>query len=280
MEEIIVETNVSANIIIDNNGSNVDITPMTDIFELNIQLKNNGIKVGDVADPDNSTIVKKIYATIFQFYDEDYCRGETLNTYNSTFGKDNNYRLLNMFAKENVSDYNKNRLLTKAMEFKHIYCSIGNFTVLDLGRPKSINTERGSFYNSLKDSWPLTLLCIQDFLNGYSDFKNPLRNVFETSKTTIAYFNHYKGIENGFEQFCDDQYLSPKYHNNEPWFAYVDELSNGKYKVKLDLFDGLCFSKPLAETVIEAEQYIDRTQDKIIKRGEILLKEYIKRINK
>jgi hypothetical protein len=270
-------TKVKSNIIIDKNGSSAEITPMTDIFELNIQLYNNGLKVGDINDPDNSNIVKKIYTTIFPFYDENYCRGETLNTYNSTFGKDNNFRLLKIFAKENISDHDKNRLLTKAMEFKHIYSSIGNFTVLDLGRPKSINTERGSFYNTLKDSWPLTLLCIQDFLNGFSDFKNPLKSVFKTSETTIAYFNHYKNIKNGFETFCDDQYLSPKYYNNESQFAYVEEIQNGEYKVKLDLFDGLSFSKPLAETTIEVEQYIERAKNKIIKRGEILLNEYIKR---
>jgi hypothetical protein len=270
-----MDNNISANIVFNANGDSADITPTTDIFELNLQLyKEKGKKVGNIEDPDDSNISKKIYETIFPFYDDDFCRGETLNTYNSTFGTDNDYKLLETIKKEPISEDCKNTILSKAKNFKHIYCSIGNFTVLDRGKPNSINCSRG--INSLHDSWPLTLLCIQDYLNGFSNIKNPLKETFETSETTIKYFNHYKNINNGFEKFCDDQYLSPKCYGNEPQFSYVDELPNGKYKVKLDLFDGLDFSKPLAETIIEMEQYIDRATNKIIKRGEIILNEYLK----
>jgi len=259
----------------------VDITPKTDLYELIISLKNKGVKIIS-EDPDNCIISRKIYEKIFYFYDENIFRGDTLNTYNWTFGKSNNYRLLNILEKENISNNSKVALIEKVNCFKHIYHSIGNFTVLERwhknGEAFCINGSRGT--GSLRDSWPLTLLCIQDYISSYSKLeKNPLKYSFENNKDTIQYFSRYRLSENGFELFCDDHYFSPNLYDNKIEYGYVCKSNNGNYEVNLDLFDGLCFEKPLPENIQEIEQYIERTTKKIVERGKIILSEYGKSAN-
>jgi hypothetical protein len=260
------------------NNKNISINCNTDIYEKSNELKKIGINInGD--DPDDSEISKKIYEVVFPFYNENSCRGETLNTYSSTFGskQNKNWRLKNIIEKENITNGHKSELYEKIENFWHTIHTIGNFTVLERGHPHSVNCARGT--GVLHDSWPLTLLCIQDYINGYTmSDNNPLKNIFDTNESTILFFKRYKIIENGFELFCDDHYLSPKYYDTDPQFAYVDELKNGKYKVRLDLFDGLSFSKPLATTTREMEQFIDNATQKIIKRGNIILNKYLSSI--
>jgi hypothetical protein len=252
------------------------ITPYTDLMSL----KSQGINIIN-DDPDDCIISRKIYQTIFPFFDEKNCRGETLNTYNSTFGKDNG-RLMEILDKENVTGKCKENILIKAESFKHTYLSIGNFTVSERGR-NSINCSRGM--GVLHDSWPLTLLCIQDYLSGYSKLeKNPLRESFDANENTINFFKRYSSVKNGFELFCNDYYFNPQLYGNNKEATYVQEDKNGNYVVNLDLFDGLGFDglghwKSLPDSLIEIEQYIERATIKIFERGKVLIKEYSKKLN-
>jgi hypothetical protein len=129
-------------------------------------LKKTGIDILD-DDPDNSIISRKIYQCIYKFFNENTCRGDTMNTCNSTFGT-NNYGILDILNKQNISEENKIKIMNKIDEFRHIFFYIGNFTVLECSHKNSINTARGNYRGKLRDSWPLTLLCIQDYLSNYS----------------------------------------------------------------------------------------------------------------
>ena len=262
-----------------NNSLNTTITPYTDIYETITNLKNQGVNIIS-DDPDNCIISRIIYQSIFPFYNENNCRGDTLNTYNSTFGKDNNYRLMNILNKENISVKYRENLMEKIENFKHIYHSIGNFTILERwhkqGEVFCINSARG--IGSLHDSWPLTLLCIQDYLSGYSKIKNnPLQKSFDNNEATIKFFKRYLNIKNGFELFCNEYYFSPQLYENKIELTYLHENKNGNYDVNLDLFDGLCFLKPLPNNIMEIEQYIEKASIKIIERGKVMIKEYLKR---
>jgi len=269
------------------NGNSILITPETDIYEKIIGLKKQDKNIDRNNynnDPDNCIISKIIYKNIFEFYDENNCRGDTLNTYNSTFGKISNYRLKKYIKKENISIENERLLMEKIEKFKHTYLSIGNFTILERWQKKGetpcINCSRGSFWGPIRDNWPLTLLYIQDFLSDYKKLekeieRNPLRDSFEKNEATKLYFSRYKNKENGFELFCNDQYFNPKLYDNKD-STYVEEDKNGNYVVKLDLFDGLNISKPLPLNLKEMEQYIDKATLKIIERGKVLLNEYKK----
>ena len=90
-----------------------------------------------------------------------------------------------------------------------------------------------------------------------------MREAFEHNEETKAFFKRWKESKDGFEQF-----LSPKSFYDNPELAYVDQ----GYKVKLDLFNGLGFDKPVAETLDEIKQYIDNSTAKIIARGEAILR--------
>ena len=268
---------ISVTISINNNLSTI-ITPYTDLYETIMTLKNQGINIIS-DDPDNCIISRIIYQSIFPFYNENNCRGDTLNTYNSTFGKDNNYRLMNIINKENITIKYKNNLMEKIENFKRVYHSIGNFTILERwhkqGEVLCINSARG--IGSLRDSWPLTLICIQDYLSGYSRLKsNPLINSFNNNEATINFFKQYLNVKNGFELFCRDHYFNPELYENKIEASYLHVNKNGNYDVNLDLFDGLCFLKPLPDRIIEIEQYMEKATIKIIERGKILLNEYIK----
>jgi hypothetical protein len=258
------------------NNEVISICPMTDINELLPQLRNKGIDI-ITDDPDDCIVSRRIYHTLYHFYGENSCRGDTMNTYNNTFWSKNK-RLLRIMEEEHLSESDKMKILEKADQFRHISQAIGNFAVLECwheqGEVPCINSQRG--IGILRDSWPLTLVCIQDYLSGYLTLEeNPLRQSFDYNKATIAFFKQYTEGDNGFERFCDDQYLSPKFYGDEPELAYVSMFSNGKYLVKLDLFERLSFAKPLPKTVTEIEQYIEKVTAKIIARGSVLLKEYL-----
>ena len=264
-----------------NSSLSTTITPKTDLYETIIDLKKERINIISY-DPDNCIISRNIYEKIFsEFYDENNCRGDTLNTYNSTFGKFSNFRLKKYINKDNISIENKKLLIEKVEKFKHTYLSIGNFTILERwqkrGETPCINCSRGNFWGTIRDSWPLTLLCIQDYLSNYKILekvieKNPLFDTFEKNEATKLFFSRYINKPNGFELFCDDQYFSPQLYDNKE-ATYVED-NNGNYVVKLDLFDGLSFSKPLPLNLKEMEQYIDNATIKIIERGKVLLKKY------
>lgn len=64
-----------------NNSLNTTITPYTDIYETITNLKNQGVNIIS-DDPDNCIISRIIYQNIFPFYNENNCRGDTLNTGN------------------------------------------------------------------------------------------------------------------------------------------------------------------------------------------------------
>ena len=245
------------------NDLSMTVTPYTNMAKAVEELIKKGIKnAGDPKDPDDCIICKEIYKRVFPFYNEEKCRGETLNTYNSTFGRNFNY----ISKKEKPTT----ELLKKIDNFYQIFLTIGNFTILERGR-NSINCRRGSCFGSIRDSWPLTLLCIQDYLSGFSKLtKNPLENSFKNNKATISFFERYLKDKNGFELFCNEQYFKPQLYNNK-FGSYIDE----NYNVKLDLFDKLSFSKPLPENLKEIEQYIECSTDKIIERGKIIINEYL-----
>jgi len=265
------------------NDIKVNITPKTDLYELIITLKNKGVKIIS-EDPDDSIISRIIYEKVLTFYNNEYCRGDTLNTYNSTFGKDNNWRLLDILEKENISVNYRKVLLQKIEKFKHLYHSIGNFTALERwhkrGEVPCINGARGSFYGKIRDSWPLTLLCIQDNISDYSKLENnPLKYNFENNLDTKCFFKKYKNVVNGFEIFCDDHYFTPNLYGNNLEYIYVYKNYYGEYEINFDLFDGLSINKPLPTNVNEIEQYVERASIKIIERGKIILKEYTKSAN-
>jgi hypothetical protein len=265
------------NLLTDKKYNDVLLNSNTDIYELLDFLKNDGVNIIS-GDPDNSIISRKIYQKVFPLYDGNNCRGDTMNTYNSTFGKENNYRLIQMIEKENITNKRKGDIIKKVVSFSHIYHSIGNFAVLERWHKKNefpcINSARGM--GSLRDSWPLTLLCIKDYLSGYKILcKNGLKDSFDNNGATIMFFKNYKEIENGFNKFCDDEYLSPRFYKNKPELAYVSENNYGHYEVRLDLFEGLNFNKPLPETISEIEQFIQNTTSKIVARGDIILNKYL-----
>ena len=265
--------NMKAIISIDENQS-VEVTPETDISSLLRNFKNiNKDFPYPTEHADDSIVSRKIYKKIFSFYNEITCRGDTLNTYNSTFKNRN--RLTRFLEKEKNSQ--KKVLLEKIDNFSQLYLAIGNFTVFERGGKFGINMKRGSITGKLKDSWPLTLLCIQDFLSKYKLLDNNyLKPSFEENAATITFFNRYKNHTDGFKLFCDEHYFSPKFYGNNPKFSYIVEKENGDYEILLDLFDGLSFKKPLPENLLEMEQYIDNTSLKIIERGKILIAEYNK----
>jgi hypothetical protein len=269
--------NSDISITISVNDNNVIVTPTTDIYEVIIGLRSKGINIIS-DDPDNSIISRKIYECIFKFYNENNCRGDTLNSYNSTFGRKNNNRLFKIINNEKKTNIDKDRLLNNVAKFKHIYHSIGNFTPFECWHkrkePPCINSLRG--IGALHDNWPLTLVCIQDYLSGYTKLeKNPLQSSFENNITTKNFFKSYLNVENGFELFCDDHYFSPHFYENRNEFSYLNEDKNGKCDVNLDLYDGLSFSKPLPQNLNEINQYIERATVKIIERGKILLSKYL-----
>jgi len=97
-----------------NSSLNTTITPCTDIYEIIMNLKNQGVNIIS-DDPDNCIISRIIYQSIFPFYNENDCRGDTLNTYNSTFGKDK-------ISNENISfEYKKKQ--SKKLKNLNIYIS-------------------------------------------------------------------------------------------------------------------------------------------------------------
>ena len=197
-----------------------------------------------------------------------------MNTCNSKF-RSNNSRILDIINEQNISEENRIKIMNKIDKFRHIILYIGNFTVLECSHKYSINIARGNYKGKLRDSWPLTLLCIQDYLSNYSLIEeNPIKYSLET-KEAQTFFRYYSELENGFEKFCDDHYLSQRYYNNSSDLAYVKEISNGKYEVNLDLFDDLSLTKPLPMNIVEIEQYIDRVTKKIIARGIIMLQKYL-----
>ena len=262
--------NIVANIILENEFVELHHTNNISVMLKKLLDKGINIPIKDIEDPDNSIISRKIYEKIFSNYNNEVCSGDTLNTFNYTFGSDN-WKLNNILHKKSISAKDKNRIIKAANTFKSNYLTIGNFTIFNIGHiynnTQGMNCERAI---KLKDSWPLTLLCIQDYLERYSRLKkNPLHNTFEKNESTINYFKKYK-IRDGFVKYCDDHYFSPKYYKNNIEYSYLDE----NFDVKLDLFDGLNFNKPLAESIYEMEQYIERATNKIFARGEIIISQY------
>ncbi|HFI0213926.1 TPA: hypothetical protein ACGO10_001090 [Streptococcus suis] len=180
----------------------------------------------------------------WQHSEGDIIRGETLNSYITTFTqaitKDSNYKEICKKIGVNLNEYlnkqypilyhNKNyqnfEMIQKNLKgfeaFAKLTHTIGNFTVL----PHWMNT--GRYYFS-RDYWDITLLSLQEWLNILSP--DAWTNFVET-----YYLQPYVNTEYNVELFWEghDKKILPKKENYPVFLKKVNERieERGKYMIK------------------------------------------------
>lgn len=154
-------------------------------------------------DPDNSEIAKAIYFIVWhkqlpeielsQIGTGKLYRGDTLNTFNTLFGK--NYKRLNEFGSSNSI------LMQKVKEFEQLYFCIGNFILLPnisaipdgYKNPVTLNTYRGSFIR-WKDYFDKFLYELEHCMNTTSDIIKD-KGLYHLYKANEFYFNKFDTME-------------------------------------------------------------------------------------
>ncbi len=216
---------------------------------------------GRTFDPDDTEIMRYIYVALFrdafpelslETLANGIFRGDTLNTYNTMFGRPDDSSLhpgLDRFAppedlKAKVADFYLNHFPT-----------IGNMVVLPNLRvqKKSLNTYRGC-HPQWRDYFDRFLPEVRKVMTCHSNYDETLHQIMDANH---AYLNRYYGEEGrGFDNFVQSlfltDYLAASYH------------SKGFYFWKKDL--------PRDAYLEEAVRYIDFSNKVIENRGKRMIK--------
>lgn len=198
-------------------------------------------------DSDDTEIMRCIYVALFSDVWPDLSlqslksgdfRGDTLNTYNTLFGRPDELSVHPGLDRFDTS----NELRMKNASFRVHFSQIGNMTVLPNLRVngKSINTYRGC-HAQWRDYFDRFLLALRDILADSDNVDSGLRGLVAAND---IYFANYKGID-GFKLLVDSLLLND----------YVDADYNPIVSSKGYYFwkRGLSSS----DYVAEAHRYID-----------------------
>lgn len=212
-------------------------------------------------DCDDTELMRCIYVVLFsdvfpnlslETLELSYFRGDTLNTYNTLFGRPNENSKHPGLDRFVVS----NELRLKVEAFQMNYSLIGNMIVLPniKVKGKSINTYRGCHFQ-WHDYFDQFALALRDVLLGNVDVDNKLVELVSANASSFALF---RGIS-GFKRFVDGLLLAD----------YVDVncspvvSSKGYYFWKKDLY--------AKEYEAEANRYIDFSNKVINNRTKIMI---------
>lgn len=135
--------------------------------------------------------------------------------------------------------------------FQYKTCTIGNFIIFPKGNGKSINQDRGSWGDCIKDRFDLTLRCIQLF---YENKYSPLNETFARYKCFFDLF------------ICFEGYVK---------FFLLQDIIDNNGKIKFLLGTGDFGEYPLPESIEDYLLYINNTSRFIDERGKRMIGDFV-----
>lgn len=204
-------------------------------------------------DADDTNLMRAVYCVLFsdvweglnmESLDKYVYRGDTMNTYNTMFGRPNQESLHPGLDKYNPSK----ELIDKVDDFQKNICgTIGNMTVLPNighdynGQYETINTYRGCHY-IWHDFFDQFLGSLNDVLDGKGETDFPLKKLVELNKKPFLPYMNSKGI------LCLSQGLL--------WEDYIDQEGKPVLTSK-GFFYWRNFGMTREEYLQEAERYVN-----------------------